>query len=66
MADQVTLRLLPPVAPWQRWPDDREPTEAELESLTEDEYECFAERMTRVCFRDHPSNPPQTYLEVIT
>jgi hypothetical protein len=59
------LRLLPPVAPWQDWPDDREPTEAELESLTEDEYDCFADRMARTVHR-HPSTPPSAKLEVIT
>ncbi len=56
----MSLRLLPDVAPWQSWPENREPTSEELESLSDEEYDLYMERMQRVWDRGrvaHPANP---------
>jgi len=52
------LRLLPPLAKWQYWPRGYEPSIAELESLTEDEYDAWAEQEfgAVVNTSGHPSN----------
>jgi len=53
----MNLRLLPSVAPWQTWPDVREPTSDELESLTDEEYDLYMERMQRVWDRGRQAHP---------
>jgi len=52
------LRLLPPLPVWQRWPRGYEPSVAELESLTEDEYDAWAKQEfgSVVDTSRHPSN----------
>lgn len=36
------LRLVAPVAEWQRWPRNYEPTNEQLEAMTEEEYDAWA------------------------
>jgi len=35
------MKLLDPIYPWQSWPRGYEPTVAELEAMTEEEYELW-------------------------
>jgi len=53
------LRIVPSVAPWQLWVEG-DPTDEQLESLTEDEYEDFAERQTRILERCRAAHPAYT------
>lgn len=41
------MKLLDPIYPWQRWPRGYEPTTAELEAMTEEEYELWREEEER-------------------
>ena len=51
------LRLLPPLPAWQQWPRGYEPSVEELESLTEEEYNAWAEQEFGVIDTSrHPSN----------
>lgn len=41
------MKLLEPIYPWQQWPRGYEPTVAELEAMSEEEYELWQEEEER-------------------
>lgn len=43
----MTLELLEPVYPWQQWPRHYDPTEADLEAMSEEEYDAYWEEQCR-------------------
>jgi hypothetical protein len=52
------LKLVAPVSEWQKWPRGYVPTDKQLEQMTEDEYDAWANYEYKDCLPqsiNHPS-----------
>ena len=43
----MTVQLLPPLYDWHRWPRDYEPSNEQLEAMSDEEYDAYAEEFER-------------------
>lgn len=61
----MTLKLLEPIYKWQQWPRHYDPTEDDLEAMSEEEYDAYWEEQCRWYNTQHLRKSGQSAWKVL-